>query len=515
MSSGFGVGTQISELITVAIEVKQIYGLFFDQHNRADQQLLYLKSSLDFFCDRLQQYKSILDGSGQAGVALGDLDSCKDVVLQCKAFLDEYSAVVKERNRLHGKSIVQTILFTTERNNIQNLRNLLQECGLKLLLHAFLTMQQTASRTGSVPPLQTDPTASSQQDVPTEMFPLWTGIQQVQQQLLASTLEQPLIRLRNVTEALSSLKDIILTYGPRLGVSKNRLLDLFQADGAGSGGISVQSVSSWNSFPQGERTPLVVCNAIVVPGRGAEKPVPIPQPYRYGIEQNAFGRVIYWCNDDETVYWKHELPLHTYPFTNHPCYKRPLRVTFLERHDIYMPGYPKQNLMPEYIFKSEEESHLFQSLVRSRELLNVFDVEYISSSKGNLCSCQQLKIWRRSRTNTEPTISFFSDVDDDGGERPLHYEFESEDSRRERAGGRVRSSNWRLMCEKRRRVRTFLGGALRSIGGSNPYPESSQGSFRAVPLFRRSKDRVRHRRQNVSISLTPQWPPWSIGQWNI
>jgi hypothetical protein len=110
----------------------------------------------------------------------------------------------------------------------------------------------------------------------------------------------------------------------------------------------------------------------------------------------------------------------TYPFTYHARIGAARQVSFLENQDVYLNGTTYRSFDLSYMFETEEACRKFQSFVRNRELLEVFDVGPIKYKDGQLCSPQQLKIWKRSDVDEEPTISFYADDNDEETERQSH-----------------------------------------------------------------------------------------------
>jgi hypothetical protein len=117
----------------------------------------------------------------------------------------------------------------------------------------------------------------------------------------------------------------------------------------------------------------------------------------------------------------------TYPYTNHSRIGSPRQVSFLENQEVYLSGLSYKLWDLSYMFETDETCRKFQSFVRNRELLEVFDVGPIKYKNGQFCSLQQLKIWKRSNVDEEPTISFYAENNDDVDERqhrrPPHAEF--------------------------------------------------------------------------------------------
>ena len=114
-----------------------------------------------------------------------------------------------------------------------------------------------------------------------------------------------------------------------------------------------------------------------------------------------------------------------HPYTKHQSLHKPHEVSFRQKHRSRLEGKTPFEGDPHYTFATLEDYKQFQSAIRDKELLEVFEVEAISSSLSSKrqgeASNQHLKLWK-SFDSPQHSLSFFADAPP-GGKECHHMEF--------------------------------------------------------------------------------------------
>ncbi|OAF60210.2 hypothetical protein VC83_02946 [Pseudogymnoascus destructans] len=441
-------GFSVNELISAAIQIKNVYGAFFDKHSNSATQYEDLIHEITSFAEIVEMNREAFE---RAGLRYAQYEAIYKTLSRGYDFLKKNKPILS--NKMTPEAMWKIAKFQYSQDYVQGLKETIRAHKADLTAQSVLhilnkTTTEPQAEEVAVPDKRrgtinnsTYPVSETLDGLPIPNLPtpdsaIINNKYQYQYMTVpvstnrSSPSRTPPSRSLEKAGFYHDSQTLSPHRAPSSGPSPQNSPELSTADTISSS-ISPRSspVPPTSSRLSSIASPqLSSCPEMILPQPALDyvvaevffgsKKIDIRRKPagRPSTSPTSPGRELVIINEENKERLKHRIKLGStqrcYPYTwnsgNHPT----LEVTFTQgSHSLYFKGKPQElgPAIPRYVFSNLADFTEFQSAVRNKFFLGAFAVNKISSEtsrKNGDATYQHLKIWRDKETG-QCSLSFY------------------------------------------------------------------------------------------------------------